>query len=87
MEPIEKPVNDLQTIVPAMSLNPLDWLALALLIVGGINWGLVGLAQYDLVANLFGEGSGLSRAVYGLVGLAALYSLYLVYRVANSQRA
>jgi uncharacterized protein len=87
MEPTEAPVNDLQTVVPATTLNPLDWLALVLLIVGGINWGLVGIAGFDLVAALFGEGSGLSRAVYVLVGLAALYTLYLAYRIANSRRA
>lgn len=87
MEPIEAPVNDLQTVVPAMSLNPLDWLALILLIVGGINWGLIGIARFDLVAAIFGDGSGLSRAVYVLVGLAALYALYLAFRIANSRRA
>lgn len=87
MEPIEAPVNDLQTVVPAMSLNPLDWLALVLLIVGGINWGLIGIARFDLVAAIFGDGSGLSRALYVLVGLAALYALFLVFRIANSHRA
>jgi len=87
MEPLEAPVNDLQTVVPATTLGPLDWLALVVLIVGGINWGLIGIARFDLVAALFGEGSGLSRAVYVLVGLAALYTLYLAYRIANSRRA
>ncbi len=46
--------------------------ALVLLIVGGINWGLVGLANIDLVAAIFGEMTALSRAVYALVGLSAL---------------
>lgn len=54
-------------------LNVLDWLVLVLLIVGGLNWGLVGLFKFDLVAKLFGEMSGLSRIVYTLVGLAAVY--------------
>jgi uncharacterized protein len=54
----------------------LDWIAMVLLIVGGLNWGLVGLADFDLVATLFGDGSALSRIVYVLVGLAALYSIY-----------
>ena len=58
------------------SFGALDWIAMILLIVGGINWGLVGLADFDLVATLFGEGSALSRMVYALVGLAALYSIY-----------
>jgi uncharacterized membrane protein YuzA (DUF378 family) len=54
----------------------LDWIAMVLLIIGGLNWGLVGLANFDLVATIFGEGSGLSRLVYVLVGVAALVSLY-----------
>ena len=53
----------------------IDLISMLLLIVGGLNWGLVGLAQIDLVATLFGDGSALSRIVYALVGLAALYSL------------
>lgn len=54
-------------------LNGLDWLALVLLIVGGLNWGLIGFFNFDLVASIFGEGSGISRVIYALVGLSALY--------------
>jgi uncharacterized membrane protein YuzA (DUF378 family) len=55
-------------------LNALDWIALALLVIGGLNWGLVGLFQYDLVAAIFGgQGALLSRIVYVLVGLSAVY--------------
>ena len=61
---------------PVRRFNALDWIAMVLLIVGGLNWGLVGLADFDLVAALFGEGSALSRIVYVLVGLAALFCLY-----------
>jgi uncharacterized protein len=57
-------------------LNALDWIAMVLLIVGGVNWGLVGLFNVDLVATLFGEMSLLSRIVYILVGLSALYTIY-----------
>ncbi len=53
-------------------MRALDTTALVLLIVGGLNWGLVGAFQFDLVATLFGEGSALSRLVYVLVGLSAL---------------
>ncbi|MGE5926541.1 MAG: DUF378 domain-containing protein [Gemmatimonadota bacterium] len=53
-------------------MRALDSIALILLIVGGLNWGLVGAFQFDLVATLFGEGSGLSRLVYVLVGLSAI---------------
>ncbi len=51
----------------------IDWLALILVIVGGLNWGLVGILKFDLVASIFGDMSGLSRVVYALVGLAAVY--------------
>jgi uncharacterized protein len=58
-------------------MKTLDILAVLLLVVGGLNWGLVGLAHFDLVATLFGmkfgETSALSSVVYALVGLAALY--------------
>ncbi|HKO88247.1 MAG TPA: DUF378 domain-containing protein [Burkholderiales bacterium] len=53
----------------------LDTIAMLLMIVGGLNWGLVGLFEFDLVAALFGEMSTLSRIVYVLVGLAALYGI------------
>lgn len=56
----------------------LNVITLALVIVGGVNWGLVALGgpEMDLVANLFGgQDAGLSRVVYGLVGLSALWQL------------
>ncbi len=55
-------------------LNALDWIALVLLIIGGINWGLVGLFQFDLVAAIFGSSSNIvARIIYVLVGLSAIY--------------
>jgi uncharacterized membrane protein YuzA (DUF378 family) len=60
-------------------MKPLDTVAAALLIVGGLNWGLVAIAEFDLVAWLFGEEFGTtnaaSRIVYGLVGVSALYGI------------
>jgi uncharacterized membrane protein YuzA (DUF378 family) len=47
--------------------------AMVLLVVGGLNWGLVGLLDFDLVAMLFGEMSMISRVVYSLVGVSAVY--------------
>lgn len=61
----------------------IGWTALTLLIVGGINWGLVGLFRFDLVGALFGEMSTLSRIVYTLVGLAALYSIFTANKLAG----
>ncbi len=56
-------------------------IALALVIVGGINWGLIGFFQFDLVATLFGgQNALLSRVVYGLVGLSALVCLGLLFK-------
>ncbi len=55
------------------NLKPLDWLALVLVLVGALNWGLVGLLEFDLVATIFGEMTVISRVVYSLVGLAAIY--------------
>lgn len=52
-----------------------DVLAAILLIIGGLNWGLVGLANFDLVASIFGSGASLARVVYAVVGLAALYQV------------
>lgn len=56
-------------------MKALNLLTLVLVIVGGLNWGLVALADFDLVAALFGEDSALSNIVYGLVGLSALWQI------------
>jgi uncharacterized membrane protein YuzA (DUF378 family) len=60
-------------------MRKLDYLAGTLLVVGGLNWGLVSVAEFDLVAALvgleFGETNALSRIVYGLVGLSAVYGI------------
>ena len=60
-------------------MKKLDMLAAALVIVGGLNWGLVAVAEFDLVATIFaldfGETNAASRIVYGLVGLAAVYQI------------
>ncbi len=56
-----------------MKMNALDWIGFVLVIVGALNWGLVGLFNFDLVATIFGDMSFLSRVVYSLVGIAAVY--------------
>ena len=58
-----------------MKMNTLDIIALILVIVGGLNWGLVGLFQFDLVATIFGAGNIISNIVYVLVGISALYGI------------
>lgn len=56
-------------------MRTIDVIAAVLLVVGGLNWGLVGTADFDLVAALSGTGSVLAKAVYTLVGLAAVYQV------------
>ncbi|WP_205091554.1 DUF378 domain-containing protein [Thalassobacillus pellis] len=63
-------------------MNGMNVLALILIIVGGLNWLLVGLFQWDLVGGLFGGmDSPVARIVYILVGLAAIYSFSLIKKV------
>lgn len=59
----------------------LDKIALTLLVIGGINWGSVGLFQFDIVAFLAGGQSGIvSRIIYVIVGLSALWCISLLFR-------
>jgi uncharacterized membrane protein YuzA (DUF378 family) len=59
-------------------MKVLDVIAAVLLVVGGLNWGLYGAFNVDLVASLFGDGAALSNLVYVLVGLAALYQVVML---------
>lgn len=62
----------------------LDIIALILSIIGGINWGLIGIFQFDLVAWIFGgQGAMLSRIVYTLVGISAIWCISLFFRDNN----
>ncbi|PUA29907.1 MAG: hypothetical protein B0W54_05015 [Cellvibrio sp. 79] len=69
------------------SLTAVDWIAMTLLIVGGINWGLIGLFNVDLVAELFGVMSPVSRIVYVLVGLSALCAIFTATKLAKKRSA
>ncbi len=60
----------------AKSLSILDWIAFVLVIIGGLNWGLVGVAKLDVVALLLGFLPVVQNIVYFLVGLAAAYLIY-----------
>ncbi|NLU35647.1 MAG: DUF378 domain-containing protein [Clostridiales bacterium] len=65
----------------------MDRISLILVIIGAINWGLIALFQFDLVASLFGgQDAFLSRLVYGLVGLAGLYCITLLFRERERSR-
>lgn len=58
------------------NLSTLDMVALILVIIGGLNWGLHGFFDYNLVNSIFGEGSFLTKLIYDLVGLSALYLVF-----------
>ena len=67
-----------------MDMSAITWvdrLALALIIIGGLNWGLIGILDFDLVAWLFGSPEALlSRIVYTLVGIGAAWGITLLFR-------
>lgn len=60
-------------------MSVLDWIVFILVIIGALNWGLVGFFKYDLVKSLFGDMTTLSRIIYDLVGLAGLYMLVMAF--------
>ncbi len=65
-----------------LRLSAIDWLAFVLLLVGSINWGLVGVLNFDLVAAIFGTMTPAARVVYSLVGLSAVWSVVFAGRYA-----
>ncbi len=70
-----------------MNSKVLDLTALTLVLIGALNWGLIGFFQFDLVASIFGGmDSTFSRLVYGLVGLGAIYCLTLYTKLDDYER-
>lgn len=67
-------------------MKALNWLAILLLVIGGLNWLLVGAFEIDLVATIFGEMTPVARAVYIAVGIAAIYVLFLAPRLNRDER-
>jgi uncharacterized protein len=71
-------------------MKALDLITGVLVVVGGLNWGLVAIAEFDLVATIvgeeFGETNALSRIVYGLVGLSAVYQATRLPMLASRER-
>lgn len=68
-------------------VKPIDVITKVLVIVGGLNWGLVGIARFDLVAALFGAGSALTNVVYALVGVSAVIQAALWAGSASTARS
>lgn len=95
MATMDLPTNDRRHIperrtVPgerhAVRLSVLDYIAIGLLVIGGLNWASVALFSVDVVATLFGVLSPATKVVYLLVGIAALYAIYLASRMAAGPR-
>jgi uncharacterized membrane protein YuzA (DUF378 family) len=66
-------------------MSATDYIAMTLLIIGGLNWAMVGLFDVDVVATLFGPGSPASRIIYVLVGIAALWSIYMAAKMGRDR--
>lgn len=64
-------------------MKTLDYIALILVAIGAINWGLVGFFEFDLVRVIFGDMTMVSRIIYGIIGIAGLYSLSFFGRINN----
>ena len=60
-------------------MKVIDKIALVLIIIGAINWGLIGLFKFNLVATIFGDMTIISRIIYGLVGLSGLWGIKLLF--------
>jgi len=70
-----------------VDMKALDIIALLLVIVGGINWGLVGVFDYNAVDAIFGAYSAVSNIIYAIVGLAALWTISTLFRTAAGRPA
>lgn len=64
-------------------MKTLDYIALILVVIGAVNWGLIGFFSFDLVRMIFGDMTLISRIVYALVGISGLYSLSFFGRLRN----
>jgi uncharacterized membrane protein YuzA (DUF378 family) len=72
-------------VVSVKKMSGLDWLAMILVIVGGVNWGLVGAFNFNLVDVIFGSWPAIVRIAYVVVGLSGLYVLANVGKMGGSQ--
>ena len=68
-----------------MRANAADIVATILVIIGGLNWGFVGFFNYNLIDAIFGAGSVIARIIYAIVGLAAVYMIYDLYKLTSRQ--
>lgn len=66
-------------------MKALDYTILLLVIIGAVNWGLIGFFRFDLVRMIFGNMTGFSRIIYALVGLSGLYALSYFGRIRTNE--
>ena len=66
-------------------MNKMDYIALILVAIGAINWGLIGFFSFDLIRVIFGDMTMVSRIIYALVGIAGLYSLSFFGRLRDDE--
>ena len=69
----QEPVKAFEVAHTMRTYSALYWIALILTVIGGLNWGLIGLIDLNIVQAIFGAGTIITRAIYVIVGLAALY--------------
>lgn len=65
-------------------MKALDYIALVIVIIGAVNWGLIGFFGFDLVRVIFGDMTWISRVIYGLVGICGLYAITYFGRIGNA---
>jgi hypothetical protein len=68
-------------------MKSLDYIALTVVIIGAVNWGLIGFFNWNLVASIFGSMSFISRVIYALVGLCGLYLISMYMKIGTVDEA
>jgi len=70
-----------------MNMSPLDRIGMLLLMIGGLNWGLVGFFEYNLVDSIFGVDSMIARVIYAIVGLAAVWMIVKMFAMMGGKKS
>lgn len=65
-------------------MKTIDYISLLIVIIGAINWGLIGIFQFDLIKVIFGDMSLVSRTIYTIVGICGLYAISFFGRISNN---
>ena len=65
-------------------MKTIDYIALILVVIGAVNWGLIGFFGFDLLRMIFGDMTAVSRIIYGVIGIAGLYAISYFGRLSNN---